>query len=100
MVQATTPTFVLSLPETVDLSEAENVYFTIRQNQTLITKSGENITVDGQTVYVHLSQAETVRFMNGVAKIQLNWVYADGKRACSNIVNVKVLPNLVMEVLE
>lgn len=100
MVQATTPTFVLSLPETVDLSEAENVYFTIRQNQTLITKSGENITVDGQTVYVPLSQAETVRFLDGVAKIQLNWVYADGKRACSNIVNVKVLPNLVIEVLE
>lgn len=99
MVQATTPTFVLSLPETVDLSEAENVYFTIRQNQTLITKSGENITVAGNTVYVPLSQAETVRLYNGVAKIQLNWTYADGKRACSNIVNIKVDSNLIMEVL-
>ena len=99
MVQATTPTFVLTLPETVDLSEAENVYFTIRQNQTLITKSGDNITVDGNTVYVPLSQAETVRLYNGVAKIQLNWTYADGNRACSNIVNIKVDSNLIMEVL-
>jgi hypothetical protein len=99
MVQATTPTFVLTLPDTVDLSEAENVYFTIRQGHVFMTKTGEDITVDGNTVYVPFTQAETLRLLCGIAAIQLNWVYADGKRACSNIVNIKVDPNLIMEVL-
>lgn len=99
MVQATTPTFVCTLPETVDLSEAESVYFTLRQGQTIITKTGDEITVDGSTVYVPFSQSETLRLFCGIAVIQLNWVYAGGKRACSNIVNVKVQPNLIMEVL-
>ena len=100
MVQATTPTFVLTLPSEIDLTEAHNVYFTIRQNDVVITKSGSSITVDGSTVYAPLSQAETVQLTGSIAKIQLNWTYSNGKRACSNIVAVKVQPNLVMEVLE
>ena len=31
MVQATTPTFILTLPNTVDLSLANNVYFSLKQ---------------------------------------------------------------------
>lgn len=100
MVQATTPTFILTLPDTVDLSQAANIYFSLRQKNVIIEKSNDDLTVDGQTVSVHLSQAETLQLVSGAAQIQLNWTYANGSRACSNIVSVQVTENLLKEVVE
>ena len=100
MVQATTPTFILTLPDTVDLSEVENLYFTIEQNKTLLTKETEDLTVDGQTVQVFLSQQETLQFRTGTASIQLNWTYGNGARGCSNIVQIHVDENLLKKVVE
>ena len=100
MVQATTPTFVLTLPDTVDLSQAANIYFSLRQKNVIIEKSNDDLTVDGQTVSVYLSQAETLQLVSGAAQIQLNWTYANGSRACSNIVSVQVTENLLKEVVE
>ena len=100
MVQATTPTFILTLPDTVDLSQAANIYFSLRQKNVLIEKTGDDLTVDGQTVSVYLSQAETLQLVSGAAQIQLNWTYANGARACSNIVSVQVTENLLKEVVE
>ena len=100
MVQATTPTFILTLPDTVDLSQAANIYFSLRQKNVLIEKAGDDLTVDGQTVSVYMSQAETLQLVSGAAQIQLNWTYANGSRACSNIVSVQVTENLLKEVVE
>lgn len=100
MVQATTPTFLLTLPSSVDLSLIQTMLFTIEQGGIEINKSGSDLGIEGQTVSVFLTQQETMRFKKGTAKLQLNWTYSDGKRACSNIANVEVSPNLFMEVLE
>lgn len=100
MVQATTPTFVLNIPDTVDLTQAANVYFALKQGCVLIEKETDELTIEPHTVYVALSQAETLRLATGLARIQLNWTYEDGTRACTNIVTVNVLQNLMMEVLE
>lgn len=100
MVQATTPTFILTLPDTVDLSEVSHLYFTIEQNKTIVKKQDKDLTVNGQTVQVFLSQQETLRFKNGTANIQLNWTYENGSRGCSNIVPVHVDENLLKEVVE
>ena len=100
MVQATTPTFVLTLPNTIDLSQAANVYFTLKQGAVEIKKTGDELTVSTNTVSVSLSQAETLGLTPGQARIQLNWTYADGKRACSNIAHVAVNENLLKEVVE
>lgn len=100
MVQATTPTFILTLPDTVDLSQAANIYFSLRQKNVNIEKSGGDLTVEGQTVSVYLSQAETLQLVSGAAQIQFNWTYANGSRACSNIVSVQVTENLLKEVVE
>lgn len=100
MVQATTPTFILTLPDTVDLSQAANIYFSLRQKNVIIEKSNDDLTVDGQTVSVYLSQAETLQLVSGAAQIQLNWTYANGSRACSNIASVQVTENLLKEVVE
>ena len=100
MIQATTPTFVLTLPDTVDLSEAVNIYFSLKQGGVSIKKTGDEVVLGGQTVSVYLTQAETLRFKDGTAELQLNWTYANGARACSNIVSVPVGSNLLKEVVE
>ena len=99
MVQYTTPTFILTLPNTVDLSEAESIYFSITQGKLEIVKTGESVVLDGHTVSVYLSQEETGRFANTKANVQLNWKYANGARACSNIVAVDVGTNLLKAVV-
>ena len=99
MVQATTPTFILTLPGSVDPGDMENVYFSLVQNNVNIMKTDQDITIDGQSIYVSLSQVDTVKLIPGTAKIQLNWTYPNGNRACSQIVQINVTENLLKEVV-
>ena len=100
MVQATTPTFILTLPDTLDLSGITNMYFSLEQGNTKLRKAGNELSVDGNVVSVYLEQEDTLQFNRGRADLQLNWTYPDGRRACSNIVVVPVDPNLIKEVIE
>ena len=99
MVQGTTPTFILTLPNTVDLGAISNLYFSLEQGTTKLRKTGNELSINGQDVSVYLTQAETLKFNTGRANLQLNWTYPDGSRACSNIVNVNVGLNLIKEVV-
>jgi len=99
MVQATTPTFILTLPNDVDLSIANNVYFTMRQGCTRIQKDGEDLEINHNIVSVYLTQSDTLKLTKGSAQIQLNWTYDGEKRACSEIKNVPVTENLLKEVV-
>lgn len=99
MIKATTPTFVCTLPSDIDLSTAENVYFSISQKGLTITKSS-GLEISGNVVEVFLSQSETIQLMAGIAQVQLNWTYAGGVRAASEIVNVAITDNLLKEVVE
>ena len=99
MVQATTPTFVLTLPDTVDLTEPIHFYFTLRQGNVRIEKTDSDLVIDGQTISVYLSQAETLTLTPGIVKLQLNWTYTNGSRAASEIVSVNVTENLLKEVI-
>lgn len=100
MVQATTPTFILKLPQDVDLGEATHVYFTLKQNEAEIEKSDTDLTIDENEVSVYLSQAETLMLSVGRARLQLNWTYENGSRACSTVAVVEVTENLLKEVVE
>lgn len=99
MVQATTPTFILTVPNTVDLSSAAHVYFTMTQKELIITKSGSQLTVSSHQVQVYLTQAETLQFKPGQAVIQLNWTYSTGQRACTKKVTINVEDNLLKKVV-
>lgn len=98
MVQATTPTFLLTLP--IDLTDITKMVFTITQGETKINKEGNDLGISGQVVSVYLTQEETMCFKKGTARLQLNWLYPNGERGCSNIVTIEVTPNLLLEVLE
>lgn len=100
MVQATTPTFILTLPQDIDLGEAAHVYFTLKQNGAVIEKSDSDLTIDANEVSVYLSQAETLALSVGTARLQLNWTYASGTRACSTIASVVIDENLLRAVVE
>lgn len=109
MIRGTTPTFTLRMvDEELDLRQAENVYATFRQRDKILTKTGNDLTITvtqeegnyNNVVEVYLSQAESLTFVSGSIELQLNWTYADGSRACSNIVSIAVANNLVGSVLE
>ena len=102
MVKGTTPTFRLLLnDETVDLTQALNVYATFKQGTKEITKSGDDLTVLANEVDVYLEQKETLMFSsNDIMQVQLNWTYVDGRRACSNIIKIPVGQNLIGSVLQ
>ena len=97
MVQATTPTIIMNLPNTVDLTQAQTIVFTMTQGSTVIKK----VITDAseQQVSVYLTQDDTLGLSNGLAQIQLNWTYSDNSRACTNIVNINVTPNLLKAVI-
>lgn len=101
MIRGATPTFVLELQEEIDLSAAANVYATFRRGAINVTKSGDELTIDGREVSVYLDQAETLLFPAGAdVEIQLNWTYEDGGRAASEIANVRMEKNLLPKVLK
>ena len=97
MVQATTPTIIMNLPNTVDLTQAQTIVFTLTQGSNLIKKVITN--ASAHQVSVYLTQEETLGLSNGNAQVQLNWTYSDGSRACTNIVNISVTPNLYKGVI-
>lgn len=99
MTQATTPTFTLTVPNEVDLTQAAHIYFTLIQGANIISKSDTDLTVTAHSVEVFLTQAETLPFKAGKAALQLNWTYPDGSRACSNIASVSITANLLKVVV-
>lgn len=100
MVRGTTPIFKLTLDDTtVDLTEAANVYVSFNQPKYSIVKTGEDLDISEHEVDVRLSQVETLGFSTGTINVQVNWVYSDGSRACTDIVSIDVSSNLIGGVL-
>lgn len=104
MITGTTPTYTLTLPETIDLSQASNVYvsFSDKSGTELVRKTGADLTISANVINVFLSQAETLSFPLGTILIQVNWTYEEGgvsKRACTEIARDYYSKNLVAEEL-
>lgn len=62
MVRGTTPTYILTLPQEIDLSVADDIYVTFsnKQYQILLTKSGDDLEIEANTIKVFLTQEETL----------------------------------------
>lgn len=103
MYKGTTPTFTLTLPNDVDLTEASNIYVTFEKNGKELQKTGADLGVTAHTIEVFLTQAETLAFPSGDVALQVNWTYQEGgvtKRAATEIVKVNMRTNLEDRVLE
>ena len=102
MTRGTTPTYTFELEdESVDLAQAQSVFVTFRQGRRFLRRTGEDITVSGHTASVSLAQEDSLLFSREQEPLlaQLNWVYADGSRAASEIVRLDVYDTLEPEVL-
>ena len=97
MISYTTPTFTLKVPDTIDLTVAENVCFTITQDPVTITK--ENLEPEAHKVSVYLTQEESGLFKSGNAEIQLNWTYEGGGRGATRKKTIKIEDNLLRKVI-
>ena len=76
----------------------------------LFDKTGDDLEIDGNDIYVFLSQEETLDLKgvgygcNDEILIQVNWTYTDvvtnrKKRASSTIKTVHIDPNILNEVI-
>ena len=100
ILQATTPTFILTVPNSVDLTTVRNLCFSLKQNNNvLINKFIDALTVESHTVSVFLTQIETLKLSAGQAKIQLNWLWSNGTRGGTYEVTITILENLLKEVM-
>ena len=101
MIQATSPTIILTLPNTVDLSTAQAVYVTFRQEPIVLTKTiGPDVWLaDDNVINVYLSQEETLSFTPHKAiEVQVNWI-KDGVREATLIAMISISNNLIPEVI-
>ena len=107
MIRGTTPTFTLTIhdpSDSLDLTQANNVYVTIRQDAFDVTKTGEDLTVEARKVSGWLTQEETIQLKAGkTALVQVNWTYTDVggsvKRAATKVQDMQVGRQLLPEVL-
>lgn len=98
-----TPTLQFLLPTSIDLSGA-NIYFSIEQfKRTVIEKSNtdnEDVSFEGNTVSVYLSQIDTLQLEEGDAKAMLNITKQGGKvRIPTYEAPLKMLHNEIKKVL-
>lgn len=107
MIRGTTPTLSFTIADqAVDLSAADNVYVTISQYATNITKTGDSVTVSGNTVSVWLTQQESMKLAVGKpASVQINWTYTDEptgakRRAATKVKEITIENQLLGRVIE
>lgn len=100
IMQGATQTLEWPLPASIDLS-GTNIYFSATQfGHLILKKSDASVRYEGSTVYVDLSQLDSLQFNEGEAKVQLNITSNGGTiRIPTYESTVYVLPNELTEVL-
>lgn len=97
MHKGITPTFTLTLPEDIDLSNASHVYVTFsdKKGRKKVTMTEEALDIDGNIIRTTLRQEDTLKMSQ--MYIQVNWTYIEGgvtKRAASDVASVYFKDNL------
>ena len=90
MRRGTTPTNIFNA--NIDLTGATAIYVTYQQyNKTVIEKTIDDVTIDGEVISVPLTQIETLNLIPDVpVRIQVRAVLQDGNRVTSNILSTNV----------
>lgn len=91
MRRGTTPTLEIKVTG-IEVKKLESIYITLSQYKKQVTKSTEDITVDeiSNTLYVPLSQEDTLTLTRGYVYIQMRAVTKDGLAVASGIKMVPV----------
>ena len=106
MINYTTPTITLTV-EGVNIS-AFDIFVTLEQGKTELTKSGNDLTISTETVgqitntiiTFELSQIESAKFdYSRYVDVQVNW-FDNGTRNATEIEKIEVMRNLLDRVIE
>lgn len=97
MIRGTTPTLEIKLSG-IDVAELERIYVTLSQYQKQVTKQTEDITVNeiSNTLYIPLSQEDTLTLSRGYVYVQMRAVTKDGLAVASDIV-MKTMEEILKE---
>ena len=101
IIQGSTQGLELGMPPDLDLDEY-TIYFSAEQfNKTAIEKHGEPyVTYSGNTIFVSLSQMDTLQLEPGEAKVQINLIMNNGEvRIPTYEAPIKVLRNQIRRVI-
>ena len=107
--QGTTPIITLNVPKEFDYC---NVVVTVDQDGTQVTKESrksddieitkhydEDGNFDYSAVAMYLTQAETLGFEVGIARVQVRWVDFSGNAFATNIGQFKIGESLLDDVI-
>lgn len=106
MINYTTPTITLTV-ENVDIS-AFDVFVTLEQGKTELTKSGADLNITTEVVSQNvntiiaftLSQTESASFdYSRYVNVQVNWI-KNGIRLATEIETIEVMRNLLDQVID
>lgn len=98
-MQGLTPTIIVRVPETIDLTEAASHYVSFMQGNLLRLKKTDGFEVTAHEVSIYLTQEETLLFRPGTASMQVNWVYSTGQRGATKWLGLHIDANQLPEVL-
>lgn len=97
-----TPPIRIHEKNDVDFSQFDHVYVTLKQGFKTITKSDNELTIDGSDIEFTLSQAETLAFCSGKeVGLQVNVTFDNGRRGGNKRpVMIDVAENLLGKVVK
>lgn len=98
-MQGLTPTIIVRIPDTIDLTEAANHYVSFMQGNRLLLKKTDGFVVEAHEVEIYLTQEETLMFRPGAASMQVNWTYSTGQRGATRWIGIRFDANQLPEVL-
>lgn len=94
MYRGSTPVIKINLPDKVDLENVSEIWVTIKNFYTKITKklSEDNVDVDveGHNVKIGLTQEETLTLSPGEARVQVRFLTDNGQSFPTNEMIIQV----------
>lgn len=101
IIRGTTPTFVFTFQQDFDPTAASKVIVTIGSNgQAILEKTDTDLVIDATSISVYLTQAETLAMPYSAVSAQINFLYGDGSRVATEIMQIPWGSNLHNEVME
>ena len=98
MTRGTTPSYVITIKDDVDLSEVTDLYVTLKQSETSkVTR--KNAELEGKAITLTLTQEETLLFKEGEAELQVRGKFSDGVAFATKVIRVPVNRVLYDEVI-
>lgn len=98
MRRGTTPTLVINI-KGIEMTDISEWYITVAQDSVQITKSNEDIEIDGTLIKMPLTQTETMRFKSGEISVQIRAKTTDDEVIASGIQTIDIDRILYNEVI-